>query len=244
MSLEVYTGATPNGWKISVMIEELIESGVSLGEVNMHQVSLTNGEQFTDGFMAINPNQKIPAIVHDGRAIIESCAILQYLGETFPTSLYPTGERRWDVIPWLYWQAANVGPVFGNKLSYTRYINDATEEQKAHPLERFGKEALRLVSVLDHQLARHPYLCGDDFTVADIATWCWVRSYKWAKVDITTKPRVVDWVHRVRARPGVERGISFGVPKDEIDKFSKERREQYQKNGGSIASNKSLKTDV
>ncbi len=244
MSLEVYTGATPNGWKISVMMEELIEAGVELGDVNMHQISLSDGEQFTDSYMAINPNQKIPAIVHDGRAIIESCAILQYLGETFPTSLYPTDERCWDVIPWLYWQAANIGPVFGNKLSYTRYINDATEEQKAHPLERFGKEALRLVSVLDHQLAGHPYICGDDFTVADIATWCWVRSYKWSKVDITTKPRVVDWVHRVRARPGVERGISFGVPKDEIDKFSKERREQYKKNGGSIASNRALKTDV
>ena len=244
MSLEVYTGATPNGWKISVMIEELIEAGVEVDEVNMHLISLSDGEQFTDSYMAINPNQKIPAIVHDGRAIIESCAILQYLGETFPTSLYPTDERRWDVIPWLYWQAANVGPVFGNKLSYTRYITDATVDQKAHPLERFGKEALRLVGVLDHQLAKQPYICGDDFTVADIAAWCWVRSYKWAKVDITIKPRVLGWVHRVRARPGVERGISFGVPKDEIDKFSKERREQYKKNGGSIASNSALKTDV
>lgn len=244
MSLDVYTGATPNGWKISVMVEELIEADVELGEVNMHPINLSNGEQFTDSYIAINPNQKIPAIVHDGRAIIESCAILQYLGETFPTPLYPTDERRWDVIPWLYWQAANIGPVFGNKLSYTRYITDATEEQKAHPLERFGKEALRLVGVLDHQLAKQPYICGDDFTVADIAAWCWVRSYKWAKVDITIKPRVLDWVHRVRARPGVERGISFGVPKDEIDKFSKERREQYKKNGGSIASNSALKTDV
>ena len=181
---------------------------------------------------------------HDGRAIIESCAILQYLGETFPTSLYPTDEGRWDVIPWLYWQAANIGPVFGNKLSYTRYITDATDAQKAHPMERFEKEALRLIGVLDHQLAKHAYICGDDYSVADIATWCWVRSFKWAKVDITTRPRVVDWVHRVRARPGVERGISFGVPKDEIDKFSKERREQYKRNGGSIASNSSLRSDL
>ena len=182
--------------------------------------------------------------MHDGRAIIESCAILQYLGETFPSSLLPSGEERWDVIPWLYWQAANIGPVFGNKLSYTRYVNDATDEQKAHPLERFGKEALRLVAVLDHQLARHVFLASDQFTVADIATWCWIRSYKWSKVDITVKPRVVDWMHRVRARPGVERGIAFGVPQDEIDKFSKERREQYQRNGGSIASNTALKEDL
>ncbi|MDA0789644.1 MAG: glutathione S-transferase C-terminal domain-containing protein [Proteobacteria bacterium] len=242
MSLEVYTGATPNGWKITIMIEELIEAGVTLPEVNLHTVSL-RGDQFTQEYMAINPNQKLPTIVHDGRPIMESCAILQYLGETFESDLYPTDGRRWDVIPWLYWQAANIGPVFGNKLSYTRYITDATDEQKAHPLERFGKEALRLVAVLDRQLAKHPYICGDDFTVADIATWCWVRSYKWAKVDITTKPRVVDWVHRVRARPGVERGISFGVPKDEIDKFSQERRAQYRQNGGSIASNSALRSD-
>ncbi len=243
MSLDIYTGATPNGWKVTVMIEELREAGVDLPEVNFHAVSL-GGDQFSEAFTTINPNQKIPALVHDGRSVIESCAILQYLGECFPSSLFPMDERRWDVIPWLYWQAANIGPIFGNKLSYTRYINDATDEQRAHPLERFGKEALRLVSVLDYQLARHPYLAGDRFTVADIATWCWVRSYKWAKVDITTKPRVVDWVHRVRARPGVERGIAFGVPKDEIDKFSKERREQYKRGGGGIASNTALKSDL
>ena len=122
MSLDVYTGATPNGWKISIMIEELIEAGVDLDEVNMHHMNLSDGDQFTDNFTRINPNQKIPAIVHDGRNIIESCAILHYLGETFPTSLFPTDELRWDVIPWLYWEAANIGPIFGNKLSYTRYI--------------------------------------------------------------------------------------------------------------------------
>ncbi len=243
MSLEVYTAATPNGWKITTMIEELRQAGVSLPEVNIHAVNL-GGDQFSKEFTTINPNQKIPAIVHDGRAIIESCAILQYLGETFESDLYPKDERRWDVIPWLYWQAANIGPAFGNKLSYTRYIGDASEEQKAHPLERFGKEALRLVSVLDYQLARHPYLCGDQFTVADIATWCWVRSYKWSKIDITNKPRVVDWVHRVRVRPGVERGISFGVPADEIDKFSQERRERYRRSGAGIASNSALKVEL
>ena len=95
-----------------------------------------------------------------------------------------------------------------------------------------------------YQLAKHPYLCGDHFTVADIATWCWIRSYKWVKVDITIKPRVVDWLERVRNRPGVERGISFGVPKAEIDSFSKERRESYMKDGSVIASNSELKSDV
>lgn len=243
MSLDVYTAPTPNGWKITVMIEELVEAGAELPEVNLHTVSL-GGEQFSAEFVAICPNQKIPAIVHDGRAIMESCAILHYLGETFPSPLLPLDERRWDVIPWLYWQAANIGPIFGNKLSYTRYINDATEEQKAHPLTRFAKESHRLLGVLDGQLAQHGHICGDEFTVADIATWCWVRSWKWARIDITGKPRVMDWVQRVRARPGVGRGIAFGVPKDEVDKFSAERRAQYREGGAGIASNWALKDDA
>ena len=243
MAIDLYTAATPNGWKVTVMVEELKEAGVDLPDVNLHAVSL-GGDQFTPEFMAICPNQKIPAMVHDGRAIMESCAILQYLGEAFPTDLLPTDERRWDVIQWLYWQAANIGPIFGNKLSYTRYINDATDEQKAHPLERFGKEAQRLLAVLDNQLAKHDYLCGDTFTVADIATWCWVRSWKWAKIDITGRPRVMEWVRRCRARPGVERGISFGVPTDEIDRFSQERRAQYRQGGAGIASNWALRDDA
>ena len=244
MTLEVYTGATPNGWKITIMIEELIEAGIELGKVNMHQMNLSDGDQFTEDFMKINPNQKIPAIVHNGKSIIESCAILHYLGETFPTKLFPKDHQRWEVIPWLYWQAANIGPIFGNKLSYTRYIRDASDEERRHPIERFNKEALRLVGVMDYQLAQHSYLCGDYFTVADIATWCWIRSYKWVKIDITTKPRVMDWLKRVRSRPGVERGISFGVPKAEIDTFSKDRRESYTNDGGNIASNSELKSDV
>ncbi|MEC7368244.1 MAG: glutathione S-transferase C-terminal domain-containing protein [Pseudomonadota bacterium] len=244
MSLDVYTAATPNGWKISIMIEELLEVGVDLPETNMHSIDLSRGEQFSEAFTTICPNQKIPALVHNGIALMESCAILQYLGETFPTGLFPQGEARWRVIPWLYWQAANIGPIFGNKLSYTRYIADATEEQKAHPIERFGREALRLVAVLDRQLQAHDYICGDSFTVADISVWCWVRSWKWSKIDITSKPRVLEWVRRVRARPGVERGISFGVPSEEIDQFSEERKAQYRKNGARIASNNRLPTDV
>ncbi len=243
MALDIYTGATPNGWKISIMIEELREAGVDLPETRMHPVNLSAGEQFTEAFTAINPNQKIPALVDDGRCVMESCAILQYLAEKFPTPLMPLDERRWDVIPWLYWQAANLGPAFGNKLSYTRYI-DADDAARAHPLERFGKESQRLVAILARQLQHQPFICGDTFTVADISVFPWIRAYKWAKVDITVHPEVVDWLGRVRARPGVDRGVAFGVPKDEVDSFSKERREQYKANGAKIASNDNLKTSV
>lgn len=243
MALDVHYSATPNGWKISIMVEELKEAGVDLGEVNLHLMDLSKGDQFTPEFTAINPNQKMPAIVHNGRPVFESCAILQYLGETFPSPLMPVDNGRWQVLQWLYWQAANLGPVFGNKVSYTRYI-DVPEAEKAHPMERFLKEGLRLVAVMDRQLQHGPFLCGDQFTVADIAAFPWVRAYKWAKIDITMKPSVADWLERCRQRPGVQRGVTWDVPENESESFSAERREAYKKRGASIADNSRLRTDT
>ncbi len=120
---------------------------------------------------------------------MESCAILQYLAEKYPTDLLPQDEGRWDVLPWLYWQAANVGPVFGNKLSYTRYRDDVEDALKAHPLERFGKEGRRLVAVLNKRLEGRAYVCGDKLTISDIALYPWVRGWKWSKINITDQPK-------------------------------------------------------
>ncbi len=233
--MELWTAATPNGWKVSIMIEELIEAGVNLGEVSVRNINLAKGEQFAEKFLAHNPNAKIPVLLDGERSVMESCAILQYLAEKFPTSLLPEGEARWDILPWVYWQAANVGPVFGNKLSYTRYMDSVAQEAKAHPLERFGTEALRLASVMDRQLQNHKWVAGDTFSIADIALYPWLRGWKWSKVDITRTPAVLDWVNRVRARPGVERGIAYGVPAGEIDQWSEERKAQYRRNGAQIA---------
>lgn len=237
MAMELWTSPTPNGWKVSIMLEELIEAGVDVGEVTVRTIDLRAGEQFAADFTERNPNQKIPVLRDDDRDVPESCAILQYLAEKYPTSLLPQDERRWDVLPWVWWQAANVGPAFGNKLSYTRYMDDVDPVEKRHPLERFGKEALRLVSVLDRVLGDDPWVCGEDFTIADIALYPWLRGYKWSKVDITTRPRVLAWVERVRARPAVERGLAYGVPEDEIDRWSASRRASYAKGGASIARN-------
>ena len=235
MTIELWTAATPNGWKVSIMIEELIEAGVNLGEVSVRNINLAKGEQFAEKFLAHNPNAKIPVLLDGERSVMESCAILQYLAEKFPTSLLPEGEARWDILPWVYWQAANVGPVFGNKLSYTRYMDSVAQDAKAHPLERFGTEALRLASVMDRQLQNHKWVAGDTFSIADIALYPWLRGWKWSKVDITRTPAVLDWVNRVRARPGVERGIAYGVPAGEIDQWSEERKAQYRRNGAQIA---------
>lgn len=233
--MELWTAATPNGWKVSIMIEELIEAGANLGEVSVRNINLAKGEQFAEEFLAHNPNAKIPVLLDGERSVMESCAILQYLAEKFPTSLLPEGEARWDILPWVYWQAANVGPVFGNKLSYTRYMDRVAQDAKAHPLERFGTEALRLASVMDRQLQNHKWVAGDTFSIADIALYPWLRGWKWSKVDITRTPAVLDWVNRVRARPGVERGIAYGVPAGEIDQWSEERKAQYRRNGAQIA---------
>jgi GST-like protein len=244
MTMELLAAPTPNGWKVTIMLEELREAGVELADVRVRTIDLSSGEQFGDAFTAISPNQKIPALVDGDRCLMESCAILQYLGEKYPTQLLPQGDGRWDVLQWLYWQAANVGPNFGNKLAYTRYMDDVDDDLKSHPLERFGKEARRLMGVLDRRLEGRDFVCGDDLTIADIALYPWVRGYKWSKVDITDRPNVMAWVDRVRARPAVERGLAYGVPKDEIDKWSKERRASYRKGGASIASNDRLRSDV
>ena len=208
--MEFWTSPTPNGWKVSIMLEELIEAGVDIGEVDIRIIDLMQGEQFAEDFVERNPNTKIPTLRDDGRDVIESCAILQYLGEKYPTELLPLDEHKWDVLPWVYWQAANVGPIFGNKLSYTRYMDNVPPEEKRHPIERFNNEALRLVSVLDRKLGDNPWVCGDTFTIADIALYPWLRGWKWSKVNITTWPRVMGWVDRVRARRVPRRRLRRG----------------------------------
>ncbi len=243
--MELWTAATPNGWKVNIMVEELAEAGVNLPALEIRSIDLMAGEQFSDAFSRHNPNQKIPVLIDGDSSIMESCAILQYLGEQYPSELLPTDRAaRWDVLQWLYWQAANVGPIFGNKLSYTRYMDDIDEVQKDHPLERFGKEGRRLASVLNQRLKGREYVCGNHLTIADIAIYPWLRGWKWSKVNVSDMPNVLAWIDRVRARPAVERGLSYGVPKEEIDQWSEERKARYRKSGASIASNQNLKSEV
>ena len=222
------------------MFEELVEAGINLPQLKVRTVNLQKGEQFSKEFVKHNPNQKIPVLIDGDVSIMESGAILQYLAEKYPTDLLPLNEKKWEVLPWLYWQVANLGPVFGNKLSYTRYMDDVEETLKSHPLERFKNEANRLLKVLDGQLTKHKYVSSDNFTIADIAIYPWVRGWKWSKIDITKFPQIMDWVDRVRARPAVGRGLAYGVPKEEIDQWSEERKAQYASSGSTIASNENL----
>ncbi|MEC7079805.1 MAG: glutathione S-transferase N-terminal domain-containing protein [Pseudomonadota bacterium] len=240
MAMELWTSPTPNGWKVTIMLEELKEAGVALPEVKLVPIDLFQRQQFSDAFTEVSPNQKIPGLRDGDKTIMESCAILLYLAEKYPSPLLPTDESRWDAIQWLFWQAAGVGPTFGNKLSYTRYMDDIPMEQKEHPLQRFNNEAQRLLRVLNRQLEGRDYICGDGLTIADIAAYPWVRGWKWSKVDITGHANVVAWVDRVRARPAVERGLSYDFAQDEIDSWSEETRKRYASGGASIASNESI----
>ncbi len=239
--MKIWSAPTPNGWKIAIMIEELRQTGLALDDLEVTTVDLRAGEQFSAAFTAVNPNQKIPALQDGDVTLMESCAILQYLAEKFPSALLPEGQARWRVLQWLYWQAANLGPVFGNKLSYTRYLGDVGESLRAHPLERFGNEAQRLLRVLDKQLQGRDYICGGDLTIADIACFPWIRGWKWSKIDITSHARVVDWLERLRNRAGVKRGVAYGARVGEAEQWSEDTKKRYVSMGAGIASNDSIK---
>ncbi|NCG07604.1 MAG: glutathione S-transferase [Gammaproteobacteria bacterium] len=238
--LALWTAATPNGWKVSIMIEELLELWIALPSIEVINVDIMNGEQFSDAFSAVSANQKIPGLVHGDIRLMESCAILQYLGEQFPSSLYPSGAVRYEVLQWLTWQAAGLGPTFGNKLSYTRYMADVPEEQKVHPLTRFNAEAQRLLRVLDKQLEGKRFVCGEDFTIADIAIFPWIRGYKWSKIDVTLHPNVLAWKERVHQRPGVKRGLAYGAKSGEEEQWSEETKRKYALGGSFMASNQTI----
>ena len=241
-SLALWTAATPNGWKVSIMIEELRELGIALPSLEVITVDIMSGEQFSDAFTAVSANQKIPGLVHGEIRLMESCAILQYLGEEFPSSLYPSGANRYDVLQWLTWQAASLGPTFGNKLSYTRYMADVPDEQKVHPLTRFNVEAQRLLRVLDKQLEGKHFVCGEDFTIADIAIFPWIRGYKWSKIDITLHSNVLAWKERVHKRAGVKRGLAYGAKSGEEERWSEETKRKYALGGSFMADNKTIGT--
>lgn len=199
--LELYTAATPNGYKASVALEEL---GLPYA---VRPINLSTLEQKTPAFLAINPNGRVPALVDDGFAVFESGAILMYLaektGRLMPTDL----KGRSRVVQWLMFQMGGVGPMMGQANVFFRYW-----PEKLQPvIDRYQGETRRLFGVLEGQLAQHEYLAGD-YSIADIAHWCWVRSHSWSGVDIEPFPNLKRWVDAIAARPAAQRGISVPVP--------------------------------
>ena len=200
--IDLYTWTTPNGRKVSIMLEEV---GLPY---TAHSIDITKGDQHGPDFVAISPNHKIPAIVdHDnGMAMMESGAILLYLAEK-TGMLMPTEDKaRWRTMEWLMWQMGGIGPMLGQVHHFVRF----NKGKSAYAEERYFTEAQRLYRVLDERLAGHEYLV-DDYSVADIATWPWISRFEWQTIDLDDYPHVKRWYLAIAGRPAVQRG--YHVPK-------------------------------
>ncbi len=202
--IDLYTAATPNGFKVSIVLEEL---GL---DYKVHHLDLMGGEQKAPEFLSLNPNGRIPAIIdrdNDDLVIFESGAIMIYLAEK-TGKLMPTDVKgRMDVMQWLMFQMGGVGPMQGQAHVFFRYF-----PEKIQPvIDRYQHETKRLYAVLDTQLAGRDYLAGagrGEYSIADIANWSWVRSFEWAGVDIDDLPHLKAWLDRIAARPAAEKGVN------------------------------------
>jgi glutathione S-transferase len=215
--LDLYTASTPNGWKASVALEEL---GL---EYTVHEISLADGDQKSPDFLKICPNGRIPALVDDGFPVFESGAILIYLAEK-TGQLMPRDTRgKSEVIQWLMFQMGGVGPMMGQANVFFR----ALEEKIPSAISRYQNESRRLFEVLDRQLRDSEWLTGD-YSIADIANWCWVRLYDWSGVSLEGLENLQRWIATMEARPACQRGIAVPeplvLPSDEegIEKLSSE----------------------
>lgn len=199
--IDLYTAATPNGFKASVALEEL---GL---DYQLKALNLAQGEQKEPAFLAINPNGRIPAIVdraNDDFAVFESGAILIYLAEKTGQMMPTDVKGRSQVIQWLMFQMGGVGPMMGQANVFYRYF-----EEKIQPaIDRYQHEVKRLLTVLDSQLQGNEYLAGD-YSIADIANWCWARSHAWSGVEIDDLPHLQRWIDQIAQRPAAQRGIEI-----------------------------------
>jgi GST-like protein len=202
--IDLYTWGTPNGRKVSVMLEEC---GLRYA---VHPIDIGKGDQFKPEFVAICPNSKIPAIVDgegpDGAplALFESGAILVYLAAKTGRFLPASDRAKYVTLQWLMFQMGGVGPMFGQVHHFLR----AAKEQVPYAIDRYVKEKDRLYGVLDKRLGEAAYLAGDEYTIADIATFPWVARHEWHKTDLAQFPHVQRWFEAIAARPAVKRGMA------------------------------------
>ncbi len=220
--IDLYTFATPNGWKASVALEEL-ELPYEVKVIN-----LMSQDQKKPEFLAINPNGRIPAIVdrdNDDFAVFESGAILVYLAEKTGKLMPTDAKGRSLVMQWLMFQMGGIGPMMGQANVFYRYF-----PEKLQPaIDRYQNEGRRLFEVLDQRLADNEWLAGD-YSIADIANWCWVRTYKWSGISIDGLDNLKRWMDTCRARPACEKGIEvpFKLPNMEEEE-NKQAEEDFIK---------------
>jgi GST-like protein len=211
--LQLYSLATPNGIKVTIMLEELLALGVKEAEYDAHLIKIGEGDQFSSGFVDINPNSKIPALLDNGldvpQKVFESGAILLYLAEKFGQLIPKDFGKRTECLSWLFWQmgsAPYLGGGFGHFYAYAPVKIE-------YCVDRFTMEVKRQLDVLDKQLANNTYLCGDEYSIADIAVWSWYGNlvlnevYNAAEfLEADSYQNLVRWANDIKARPAVQRG--------------------------------------
>lgn len=220
--IELYFWPTPNGWKASIMLEEL---GVPY---NLNLVNIGKGDQFGPEFLAISPNNRMPAILDPegpGGApisVFESGAILQYLGRKFQ-KFYPEDERkRVETEEWLMWQMGGFGPMLGQNHHFRHYA----PEKVPYAIERYSNETHRLYGVLNRRLEGRAYIAADEYTIADIATFGWAQRWQRQNIDLEEFPNVRDWRLRLEARGAVQRGLAVGADQQKTLVIEKDKAAQ------------------
>lgn len=200
-TIDLYTWNTPNGRKVSIMLEELEVS------YRVIPVDITNGDQHRPEFLAISPNNKIPAIVdhESGVQLMESGAILMYLARKYGQLMSPEGPGFWQEMEWLMFQMGGVGPMLGQTHHFVKH----NAGKAPYAEERYSTETSRIYGVLNERLQSRDYLC-DHYSIVDIATWPWISRYEWQQMNLSDYPELKDWYLRIAERPAVQRG--YGVP--------------------------------
>ncbi len=211
--IDLYYWPTPNGWKIAIALEEMELP------YEVHPVNIGKGEQFAPEFLAISPNNRMPAIVDpeatDGApiSVFESGAILQYLTRKSGRFFGANERARVEVGQWLFWQMGGLGPMAGQAHHFRQYAGAMVNDQRylAYGVARYTNEVARLYGVLDKRLADRPYVAGEDYTIADMAIWPWIVPHRNQGVDLDDFPQVKRWFEQVGDREAVKKGRALGA---------------------------------
>ena len=203
-TIDLYTWATPNGRKVSIMLEEL---GL---DYNVIPIDITKGEQHDLDFVSFSPNNKIPAIIdHEtGLKMMESGAILMYLAKKTGLFLSQTDGQYWEEMQWLMFQMGHVGPMLGQTHHFVKF----NPGKSPYAEERYKNENIRLYKVLNKRLKEREFIC-EDYSIVDIATWPWISRYEFQQMDLNDYPSLKAWYMRIASRPAVQRG--YAVPLDQ-----------------------------
>lgn len=223
--IDLYTSPTPNGHKASCTLEEL--------EIpyEVHAINLTEGDQKTPEFLALNPNGRIPVIVdreNDDLAVFESGAIMIYLAEKAGRLLPTQSKARAQVMQWLMFQMGGIGPMMGQANVFFRYF----PEKIPAVIDRYQNESRRLFEVLDHRLGESEWL-GEDYSIADIANWCWVRTYRWSGVSREGLENLDRWLTAMKAKPGLRKGITVPTSVESLLEDEK-KADEFARNAQTI----------